>query len=259
MRQRTPNHYETLKVCRDASAAEIQHAYRTLAKQQHPDVGGSEEAFKRLVEAARVLSSPGLRGAYDRRLAEDAAHGTGQRADVAPSSAGRQPVTFRQLLHEWDSPFAATLALVILGFCAYRTGVSALVVHAHRGQGVVFGFRWYPNPVRLLPADGDWALTVVKLLAMAVPMLVVAKAGELVWNWRCRQGSFGRRERQAVVAGALVLAVTGPFVMVGVGQEVVVGAVAGWGLVSYVRGHVATMRQAPGGQRAPKRRRSAWS
>src|SRR4051812_36983152 len=60
--------YSVLGVSRDASADEIQSAYRKLARNYHPDVNkdpAAEERFKEISEAYDVLSDPDLRRRYD--------------------------------------------------------------------------------------------------------------------------------------------------------------------------------------------------
>lgn len=52
-----------LGVAPDATADEVQRAYRMLALQHHPDRGGSEERFKALSRAYKRLSSEGDSGA----------------------------------------------------------------------------------------------------------------------------------------------------------------------------------------------------
>lgn len=58
--------YEVLGVARDADEKEVNRAYRTLAKEHHPDTKpGSEERFKEIAAAYDVLSHPEARAAYD--------------------------------------------------------------------------------------------------------------------------------------------------------------------------------------------------
>lgn len=60
--------YETLGVARDATADEIQRAYRKLARTYHPDMNkdpGAESTFKDIAEAYDVLSDPTDRKKYD--------------------------------------------------------------------------------------------------------------------------------------------------------------------------------------------------
>lgn len=60
------DYYRVLEVGREASAEEIDRAYRNKARTRHPDGGGSEEAMKALNEAHDVLSDGETREAYDR-------------------------------------------------------------------------------------------------------------------------------------------------------------------------------------------------
>ncbi|MEX0630268.1 MAG: molecular chaperone DnaJ [Chloroflexota bacterium] len=62
------DYYEILGVERDASDADIKRAFRRAAQKHHPDVdasSGSEERFKELNEAYRILSDRQRRAAYD--------------------------------------------------------------------------------------------------------------------------------------------------------------------------------------------------
>lgn len=64
------SHYELLGVRPDASAADVQRAYRLAAKRQHPDAaGGATSAMVRLNQAYATLKDPALRAAYDRAIA----------------------------------------------------------------------------------------------------------------------------------------------------------------------------------------------
>jgi curved DNA-binding protein len=63
------DYYEVLGVSREASADDIQRAYRTLARRHHPDVNkdpAAEERFKEINEAYQVLKDPQTRRRYDR-------------------------------------------------------------------------------------------------------------------------------------------------------------------------------------------------
>ncbi|MER7519251.1 DnaJ C-terminal domain-containing protein [Streptomyces sp. NPDC126499] len=63
------DYYDVLGVSRNASAEEIQRAYRNLARRWHPDLNkdpGAEERFKELSEAYEVLADPESRARYDR-------------------------------------------------------------------------------------------------------------------------------------------------------------------------------------------------
>ena len=63
------DYYEVLGVARDADDGEIKKAFRTLARQLHPDVNShdpeAEEKFKAAAEAYEVLSDPERRRTYD--------------------------------------------------------------------------------------------------------------------------------------------------------------------------------------------------
>src|ERR1700742_1474364 len=82
------DYYEVLGVSRDASADELQRAFRTLARRNHPDVNkdpAAEERFKEINEAYHVLADPETRARYDRfgpdfrQIPDDVAAGVGAR------------------------------------------------------------------------------------------------------------------------------------------------------------------------------------
>lgn len=63
------DYYAALGVPRDASADDIRHAYRKLARENHPDVNkdpSAEDRFKEISEAYEVLRDPEKRERYDR-------------------------------------------------------------------------------------------------------------------------------------------------------------------------------------------------
>jgi hypothetical protein len=79
--------YATLGVARDASAAQIQQAYRRLAKRYHPDLHqvSTTEPMQRLNQAWAILSNPARRARHD----SDQSRSATSRAD-AWSGASRR-------------------------------------------------------------------------------------------------------------------------------------------------------------------------
>jgi DnaJ-class molecular chaperone len=76
------DYYDVLGVSKDASEKDIKSAYRRKAMTHHPDKGGDEAEFKKLVEAYEVLSDEKKRKLYDRFGKE----GLGMSADSHTSS-----------------------------------------------------------------------------------------------------------------------------------------------------------------------------
>ena len=63
------DYYEVLGVSRDAGESEIKRAFRSRARELHPDVSAAPDAdgrFKEVAEAYEVLSDPERRATYDR-------------------------------------------------------------------------------------------------------------------------------------------------------------------------------------------------
>ena len=59
------NYYDVLGLQVDCSPAEITKAYRNLAKEYHPDIGGNEKRFHEISEAYDVLKDPHKRAKFD--------------------------------------------------------------------------------------------------------------------------------------------------------------------------------------------------
>ncbi len=85
------DYYSVLGVPRDASAEDIKKAFRTLARQYHPDVAknkkSAEEKFKEINEANDVLSDPEKRRKYDELGMNWQAGGSGY--EPPPHAQGR--------------------------------------------------------------------------------------------------------------------------------------------------------------------------
>lgn len=62
----TQEYYDLLGVDKDTSSAQIKKAFRKMALKHHPDRGGDEELFKKMTEAADVLTDDDKRSLYDR-------------------------------------------------------------------------------------------------------------------------------------------------------------------------------------------------
>lgn len=63
------DYYDVLGVARDASDSDIKRAFRSLARELHPDVSTAADAerrFREVAEAYEVLSDPERRATYDR-------------------------------------------------------------------------------------------------------------------------------------------------------------------------------------------------
>jgi hypothetical protein len=71
-----PDYYEEMQVNPKADPDTIHRIYRVLAQRLHPDNKdtGDDQAFRRLIEAYKILSDPEQRAAYDVKFAQQSQH-----------------------------------------------------------------------------------------------------------------------------------------------------------------------------------------
>ncbi|KIW11137.1 hypothetical protein PV08_10437 [Exophiala spinifera] len=77
------DHYAVLGVPSTATTEEIRAAYKTLARQHHPDKGGNASRFVMIQEAMEVLTDP------DRRTRFDAGQGQSKSRESSQGTGGR--------------------------------------------------------------------------------------------------------------------------------------------------------------------------
>ena len=83
MKTQYKDYYALLGVDPDATTEQIKKAYRTLAKQYHPDVNNSTDAaerFREITEAYDTLTDPDRRRRYDRLHGTRTGSGTSGRS-----------------------------------------------------------------------------------------------------------------------------------------------------------------------------------
>ena len=84
------NYYDILGVRDTASADEIKSAFKNLAREHHPDVGGNEERFKEVSEAYDTLSDDAKRAEYDTYLKYGAFAGAANQGAHSWNTRGQQ-------------------------------------------------------------------------------------------------------------------------------------------------------------------------
>jgi curved DNA-binding protein len=92
-------HYETLGVAKDATPDQIKAAYRRLAKQHHPDLGGDTQRFQDITNAYDVLTDANKRAHYDHTLRGPQAGPGGWSFDVRIDEGGFDPFSHMNDLH----------------------------------------------------------------------------------------------------------------------------------------------------------------
>jgi molecular chaperone DnaJ len=100
-----PTHYDTLRVPPSASDAEIRDAYRTMAREHHPDRQASTGSAAGAVsmpainEAYRVLGDPARRAVYDAGLRTPRAGASGPASAGSESDMSTAPLHVRGVVH----------------------------------------------------------------------------------------------------------------------------------------------------------------
>lgn len=115
------DYYEILGISRSASSDEVKKAFRSKARQYHPDVNKDADApekFKQVNEAYEVLSDPQKRGMYDRF----------GHAGVSPSAAGDPFSDFTNVADIFDEFFGG----------AFRTSRRSSRQAPRRGQDLQY-------------------------------------------------------------------------------------------------------------------------
>jgi hypothetical protein len=135
------DYYVILGVSPTATTQSIQHAFRTLAKQYHPDRVGPEgtSAFQDIVEAYEILSDPERREIYDRGRRHAATAG---RSWPQPEPLVPEPPRSAQRL--WDDPLRPEQQSILYDFMTIRPSFEALrarVLRNFTGMGVPKGER----------------------------------------------------------------------------------------------------------------------
>lgn len=91
------DYYKVLGVPRDADERTIKKAFRKAAKENHPDIGGSEAKMQAINEAYEVLSDTELRGRYDNGDdPNDPSGGQGGNPFAHHAGGGGMPFFFQQ-------------------------------------------------------------------------------------------------------------------------------------------------------------------
>ncbi|MBF0102806.1 MAG: DnaJ domain-containing protein [Desulfobacterales bacterium] len=140
------NYYEILGVPEKASFEQIKQAYRTQAKQYHPDTQhGDSDQFREVTEAYKVLSSSDSRNDYDKTLLNfKKKHGAYQDylANRYPVEGKHMFRMIKELLRQGnltrfkikyknrvllDIPFSISTALIIVG--VIKAPITMLIMH----------------------------------------------------------------------------------------------------------------------------------
>ena len=100
------SHYQTLGVAESATPEELKAAFRNLAKQHHPDMGGDQAKFQQINEAYSTLNDPNSRAHYDHMLRNPQSQ-TNPFAQSQHRGGGGNPFEFHFNFGGGPDPFGA--------------------------------------------------------------------------------------------------------------------------------------------------------
>ena len=174
------NYYEVLGLPRNASRSEIKNAYRSLAKERHPDhPNGSAEAFSLLQEANAVLSDPNRRSQHDEAL--DLAYAADQLADLDFDSLDDELSSRRRQREASSGPGLGERLRDRFGrkqesSSGGRGNVRGGGGERRRGGYVEREARWY-EPHDFEPEPVTWTSGATSFVAAFVAFIVIGQLG----------------------------------------------------------------------------------
>lgn len=158
------DYYELLGVPRQATAAEIKSAYRTLAKVMHPDAGGTAGTFQLLRQAYETLTDPQRRAGYDRAVNPPPAP-----APAPAATTYRRPARTAARRREFghDPDYAPRPDILDTASIPWWHAVEAEQDTRRLPAGT-------PDWVRPLAGAGGWVVLLVAGLSVELPLPLLA-------------------------------------------------------------------------------------
>jgi DnaJ-class molecular chaperone len=134
------DYYKSLEVGKNASAADIQKAYRKLARKYHPDVNPDDDAakkkFQEIQRAYEVLSDAEKRELYDRYGSSFESMGTGGGGTWRASPGGGAEFDFSQIFGGGGGGFEGGFGDIFRQFGGGRAGGQRARSRPQRGSDI---------------------------------------------------------------------------------------------------------------------------